>query len=241
MLHSLLNIALDRYRRQHDCPEAHIRAALIDMDGTLYDSMPLHVKAWSRLLTELNIPHNPDEIYLHEGMTGRATLQKLFAREGRPAPTDEELHEYYRRKTEYFSAYSTPPPMPGAAEMLKTLERKGIKRVLVTGSGQHSLIDRLAADFPGAFTKEMMVTSADVNRGKPDPEPYLIAMDKAGVEPHQAMVVENAPLGVESGHRAGCFTVGLTTGPIPEEILKQAGADIVYPSMEPFAHDLASL
>ena len=66
-------------------------------------------------------------------------------------------------------------------------------------------------------------------------------MQLAGVSPSQAIVIENAPLGIEAGDRAGAFTIGVTTGPIPVEEMERAGAAIVFPSMEAFADALPSL
>ena len=86
-----------------------------------------------------------------------------------------------------------------------------------------------------------MVTSRDVSRGKPDPEPYLLAMEKAGVLPSEAVVIENAPLGVKAGAASGAFTVAVTTGPIRESEMRAAGADMVFPSMEAFADALPGL
>lgn len=211
------------------------RAALIDMDGTLYDSMINHTAAWHRMMSELGIVVDRDRFYLFEGMTGRQTINKLFSEFlGREA-TDREVEELYHRKTMYFNELPAPVPMPGAAQFLSSLRSAGIARVLVTGSGQRSLIDRLNRDYPGIFAEDMMITSRDVVHGKPDPEPYLRAMERAGVTAAESIVVENAPLGVEAGAAAGAFTIGLTTGPIPAETLRQAGADIVLPSMNALA------
>ena len=88
---------------------------------------------------------------------------------------------------------------------------------------------------------EHRVTGHDVRRGKPSPEPYLKGALKAGVQPSQCIVIENAPLGVQAGHAAGCFTIGVTTGPIPEKDLYTAGADIVYPNMDALAQALPTL
>lgn len=233
--------AVSRYLNRNRLDSTDIRAALIDMDGTLYDSMPGHVAAWHRMITGLGIDSDPDEYYLYEGMTGAATINLIFNRAyGRDA-TPAETENLYHLKTVYFNSLPTAPQMPGAARMLRTLEQEGIRRVLVTGSGQASLIDRLNSDFPGAFAPADMITSRSVTRGKPHPEPYLKGLEIAGVKPTQAIVIENAPLGVESGHRAGAFTVGITTGPIPAGKLTQAGADIVFPSMEAFADSLTAL
>lgn len=125
--------------------------------------------------------------------------------------------------------------------MLATLRSAGIKRVLVTGSGQHSLLDRLNADYPGIFSEDLKVTALDVKRGKPDPEPYLMGLEKAGVKAENAIVIENAPLGVKAGNASGCFTVGITTGPIPEDVMTENGADIVYPTMTAFADALTDI
>ncbi len=66
-------------------------------------------------------------------------------------------------------------------------------------------------------------------------------MQLARVSPSQSIVVENAPLGVESGDRAGAFTVGVTTGPIPRSALEEAGAAVVFSSMPEFAEALPTL
>ncbi|MDE6127392.1 MAG: HAD-IA family hydrolase [Muribaculaceae bacterium] len=220
---------------------AGIKAALIDMDGTLLDSMPSHARAWHRMVSELGISCRLDEFFGYEGMTGAATIDLIFRRELGRGATDEEKRELYARKTGYFNELPRVPVMPGASRMLSVLMERGIRRVLVTGSGQKSTIGRLAEEFPGAFEEGMMVTSRDVSRGKPDPEPYLLAMRLAGVTPAESLVVENAPLGVRAGAAAGAFTVAVTTGPIPEQEMRDAGADMVFPSMEAFAAALPAL
>jgi HAD superfamily hydrolase (TIGR01509 family) len=231
--------AATRYRQVNKAPA--IRAALIDMDGTLYDSMVNHTAAWHRMVSDLGIDSNRDEYYLFEGMTGAATINLLFRRAfGRDA-TDEEVKNLYHLKTVYFNELPPVAQMPGAAKMLNVLSANNIQRVLVTGSGQASLIDRLNRDFPGAFRQGMMVTSHDVAIGKPHPEPYLKAMEIAGAKPAECIVVENAPLGVEAGARSGAFTIAVTTGPIPAEKMWHAGANIVFDSMQQLADNIALL
>ena len=77
-----------------------------------------------------------------------------------------------------------------------------------------------------------MVTAFDVEKGKPHPEPYLKGLEKAGVKPWEAIVVENAPMGVKAGVAAGIFTIAVNTGPIPEKDLWNAGANLLYPSVQ---------
>ena len=82
------------------------------------------------------------------------------------------------------------------------------------------------------FRKELMVTAFDVKYGKPNPEPYLMALKKGGLKADEAIVVENAPLGVEAGHNAGIFTIAVNTGPLDGQVLLDAGADLLLPSMQ---------
>jgi beta-phosphoglucomutase-like phosphatase (HAD superfamily) len=86
----------------------------------------------------------------------------------------------------------------------------------------------------GAYVDDSHITTAyDVRRGKPNPDPYLMGLKKAGnLRPNEAVVVENAPLGIRAGHAAHIFTVAVNTGPLPDEELLVAGADLIFPSMK---------
>ena len=79
--------------------------------------------------------------------------------------------------------------------------------------------------------KENIISAFDVTRGKPHPEPYLKALQRAGLEPSEALVVENAPLGVKSSSAARIFTIGVNTGPLDTNVLYKNGADLVLDSM----------
>ena len=122
--------------------------------------------------------------------------------------------------------------MPGALELLRKLKAQGLKILIVTGSGQRSLLDRLNHHFPDIFQRELMVTAFDVKRGKPDPEPYLMGMQKGELAPEECIVVENAPLGVRAAKAAGIFTIAVNTGPLPDNALLDEGADMLFPSMQ---------
>ena len=70
-------MAVSRYLKRHDLISFSPTAALIDMDGTLYDSMPRHADAWYRLMTEEGVPCEHDEFFMYEGRTGRDTIRLL--------------------------------------------------------------------------------------------------------------------------------------------------------------------
>ncbi len=233
--------AIAEYLRRRDLMSFAPSAALIDMDGTLYDSMPLHAQAWHRLMMEQGVDCTLDEFYMYEGRTGASTINLLFQRAfGRDA-SPEEVAELYHRKTVYFNELRKPVVMPGAQKMVAEFLSHDIVTVLVTGSGQHSLIDRLSEDYPGAFPEGRRVTSRDVSHGKPHPEPFFKGMELAGASPENSIAVDNAPMGVMAGAASGAFTIGVTTGPVPRQALVDAGADIVYDSMPEMAERLPLL
>lgn len=215
-----------------------IKAVLFDMDGVLYDSMPNHAKAWSTAVTEFGLSMSPHEAYLHEGRTGHGTINILAQRHWGRNATTEEMERIYAAKSALFNTCPEPQPMPGAAQLLQSIRSLGLTIVLVTGSAQHSLLTRLAHDFPGIFSAERMVTAFDVKHGKPHPEPYLMGLEKAAVSASEALVIENAPLGVEAAHAAGIYTIAVNTGPLSPKVLLDAGADIVLPREGGFAQAL---
>lgn len=236
-----LEKAINDYLRRNNFTQLSITTALIDMDGVLYDSMKNHTAAWARMMTELGVKCDRDEFYLYEGMTGKATINLLFQRAFGHGVTDEEASQLYAKKVKYFRELGTPVMMPNTDKVLEILRSNNIKRILVTGSGQSSLLNRLETDYPGMFAIEDRVTAKTVTHGKPHPEPYLKGMMLAHSNPQQSIVIENAPLGVEAAHKAGCFTIAITTGPIPEQELIKSGADLVFKDMEEFASSLPQL
>lgn len=226
------------------------RAILFDMDGVLFDSMPGHAYAWSHAMTQFGLHMEPWEAYMNEGRTGAGTINELALRYWGREATDAEKEEIYAAKAALFNAYPTAPAMPGALSLLTQIRDAGLTRLVVTGSGQKTLLGRLQRHYPGMFAPHLMVTAFDVKRGKPDPEPYLMGLQKAGLvlnadgaplPASQAVVVENAPLGVQAAHAAGIFTIAVNTGPLPDQVLWDAGADMVFPSMQALSDAWAGL
>lgn len=221
----------------------NIKAFLFDMDGTLYDSMPNHASAWYQMVCEHGIECTPEEFYLYEGATGQFTVDMLIRRKYGRGATAAEVKSFYDRKAEIFRAKPAPEVMAGVRDLIDAVTSLPSRpqTILVTGSAQGSLLDRLDSDFPGHFPAERRVTALNVSRGKPFPAPFLQGAALAEAQPAECVVIENAPLGVEAAHRAGCFTVAVATGPIPLETLKNAGADLVFASMPECASQLPQI
>lgn len=234
-----------------------LKAFLFDMDGVLYDSMRNHAEAWVRAMKQCNLTMTTEEVYMNEGRTGEGTIDIFTQREWGRAATQDEIEHIYKVKADIFNTLPPTVEMPGAKEVLDRVMELGLMHVLVTGSGQKSLLDKLNHSYPGIFTPELMVTAFDVKYGKPNPEPYIkglekvrnsLASSKYQKTPEQTedlesvrnrcMVVENAPLGIQAAKGAGIYTIAVNTGPLPDKVLWDAGADIVFPSMKALADAL---
>ena len=211
------------------------QAILFDMDGVLFDSMPLHAKCWVEACRKFGLNATEQDTYMNEGRTALSTID-IFTREqwGR-AVRPEEVDEIYAEKCRLFNSLPEAEKMPGAAQVLKQVKQAGLQIMVVTGSGQASLLSRLETNYPGYFAPERIVSSKDVRHGKPDPEPYLMGLKKLGLQPWEAIVVENAPLGVRAAVAAQIFTIAVNTGPLPESALLGEGANLIFPSMSAFA------
>ena len=209
-----------------------LRAVLFDMDGVLYNSMPYHAKAWHRAMAQFGYDLPEEEVYMHEGRTGASTINLVSMRQHGVEESEERIQEIYKVKSDIFNEYPPADPMPGALSLLRQLKEQGLMILIVTGSGQLSLLDKLNHHYPGIFRRELMVTAFDVKHGKPHPEPYLMGMQKGDLRPEECIVVENAPLGVRAAKAAGIFTIAVNTGPLPDSVLTNEGADALFPSMQ---------
>jgi len=223
---------IEKFLQENNYPAFCPKAVFFDMDGVLFDSMKYHASAWVKAMQQTGLPFTEYEAYMNEGRTGASTINGVFMNiHGRKA-TEEEKQSIYHLKSNFFESHGKTERMPFAIELLKKIKAQNLEIFVVTGSGQPSLIDSLEENFPKIFQKQKMVTAFDVKHGKPNPEPYLMALKKSGLKPWEIMVVENAPLGIESAKAAGLFTIGVNTGPLNSNVLSEYGADITFDGMK---------
>ncbi|MBQ3635083.1 MAG: HAD family phosphatase [Bacteroidales bacterium] len=197
-----------------------IKAVFFDMDGVLYDSMPAHEIAWCETFRRIGMAFSPTEAYENEGRTATGTINIVFERSiGRKA-TDKEVEDLYVIKTQLMRECGPAKPFPAMKRLLPELRRRGVSVFIVTGSRQPSLVDKLTAEF--GVDSAHLITGRDVKYGKPNPEPYLMALERSGERPEDCLVVENAPLGVESGKAAGLPVLAVNTGKLSDSYLSAA-------------------
>ena len=228
----MFRISIKNYLEKHGFEALRPKAVLFDMDGVLYNSMPNHAVAWRRSMAKFGINMSELDAYMTEGARGVDTIRAMVRQQQGHEITEQEAQLMYDEKTRQFHALPETPVMEGIPELMAQLHHDGLQIGVVTGSGQRPLINRLMKDFGQYLCEEHIVTAYDVKQGKPHPDPYLMGLQKMGqLQPWQALVVENAPLGVRAGAAARIFTIAVNTGPLPDESLLEAGASMLFSKM----------
>jgi HAD hydrolase, family IA, variant 3 len=201
------------------------KAALFDLDGVLIDSETLYTQFWKRVGERHHLP-SPTFAYDIKGTTLNDILTTHFPDPKVRADVDRLLHDF-----ENEIVY---PVFPGALEFVDALRAAGLKTVIVTSSDSKKMgfLFRQHPDFPTHF--DAIVTACDVTHSKPHPEPYLVGASKAGVKPSECLVFEDSYQGLESGRRAGCKVIGIsTTNPASEVRLRSDAEAPSLASLQP--------
>lgn len=240
-LKTMIQTSISNYLSATGHKELSIKAVMFDMDGVIFNSMPLHAKAWVKAFAECGVKFSEYQVYMNEGRTGASTIDEEFQKAFGRHSTPDEQREIYRIKSGFFRQMPAPELISNITDVVDYLAENNIARTIVTGSGESTTLDRVEALFGGKFSRELMVTALDVKLGKPHPEPYLMGLRKLGVAPNEAMVVENAPLGIQAGVAAGVFTVAVNTGILAKSDLGAAGAHLVFDNMLQLLDALPSL
>ena len=229
---------IKQYLKEHGFRHFSPKAVLFDMDGVLYDSMPLHAIAWQESMKKFGIHMTTADAYATEGARGIDTIRLFVKQQQGKDISLEEAQRMYDEKTRLFHAMLEAPIFDGVFSIMEKIQRSGMTVNVVTGSGQRPLIERLLHDFGHYLDENHITTAYDVKRGKPYPDPYLTGLRKAGnLQPNEGIVVENAPLGVRAGVSAGIFTVAINSGPLPDTSLLDEGANVLYNTMTQLVDD----
>lgn len=192
----------------------HFDAALFDLDGTLIDSTPAVLRSWTMLAAEYNI--DLDLLASGHGQPAAALIARMF-------PADRAAEALARISAIETAEVSDVVPIPGSAEFFASAPR----RAIVT-SGTRPIADsRLRA--AGLPRPEVVVTFDDVTRGKPHPEPFLVAAERLGVDPRSCVVFEDAPAGIAAARAAGCAVVAITGTHDAEEL---TDADVIVDRLD---------
>ena len=194
------------------------RAALLDLDGVLIDSMSAHAKAWKLMLSEIGIDEDELLFYLREGEKAEDTAALVLEKHHRISTPKERL-ALVERKRELYRMNAPRGLRPEARELVDELRKREIPCIIVTGSNRRNVDKTLSPDEQALF--HTIISADDYARGKPEPDPYLAAVDFSKVTRAECRVLENAPLGIRSAKAAGIPPIAITAT-LPASYLAEA-------------------
>lgn len=209
--------------------------AIFDHDGVLVDSLEMHQRAWVELGLRTGLPVTAAFIHETFGMANPSIFRKLLGESITPA----EIASYTDLKETCYRdlARGQIVLMAGVRDLLDRFTAAGL--TLAIGTSGVRANSQLTIDETGLEGRFAAISSAeDFTHGKPDPEVFLVAAKKVGIEPKHAVVFEDAVYGIQAAKTAGMYAVGVTTTSPAEDLFK-AGADEVVETLEGF--DFATL
>jgi beta-phosphoglucomutase len=205
-------------------------AVIWDVDGTLVDTAELHFQAWCILARELGQPFTRADFARTFGWRNPEIIPLLFGAHH----TTEEVDRLGTRKEDLYRAEAKHGValLPGVRSLLSAVASQGCRQAVGSSAPRKNLELILEITNTAAFFGAI-IAMEDTQRGKPDPQVFLLAADKLGVAPAQCVVIEDAPVGVQAAKAGGMKAIGVTfVGHHPAEKLQAAGADLVVPSLE---------
>lgn len=180
---------------------------IFDMDGVLVDSYAAHLKSWQLLAQEIGVAVTKDQFAETFGRTSRDIIEALF-----DVSESKTIRRYDARKEALYRDLirGQVPAMPGAKDLVRELYTAGF-RLAVGSSGPPENIALVSTEMGLDRYITVQVTGADVERGKPDPQVFLLASERMGILSQQCIVIEDAPSGIEAAHRAGMHCIALAS------------------------------
>jgi HAD superfamily hydrolase (TIGR01509 family) len=199
---------------------------LLDLDGTLIDSVYEHVMAWREALEDAEIRLPNWKIHRRIGMSGRLFLPTLLRELGRKTDKAEIRSIEKVRSSIFRKKIPEIRIQPGARELLQYFHRVGVRWALAT-SGERSQVDQLLKDFD-IPSQVPVITGDDVANAKPAPDSFVLAAQRLGVSPQDSIVIGDSPWDLLAAQRMKALGVGLLCGGYAESELERAGAYRVY-------------
>src|ERR1700724_900071 len=199
---------------------------LLDLDGTLFDSIYEHVVAWREALEDAEIRLPNWKIHRRIGMSGKLFLPALLRELGEKADKAKIQSIEKVRSVIFGKKIQEIRILPGAKELLAFFTKIGLRWALAT-SGERSQVDQLLRGLNIPSTVPV-ITGDDVKTAKPAPDSFVLAAQRLGVSAHESIVIGDSPWDLLAAQRMKALGVGLLCGGYSETELERAGAYRVY-------------
>ena len=182
-------------------------AVLWDLDGTLVDSEEYHWRSWKDTLDPAVINITRQDFLSSFGQRNDAILSRWLGERER-AEDIQRMGEAKELRYRELVRLEGLTPLPGAAEWVERLHRQGWQQAIAS-SAPRANVDAILDALGLRQWFQATVSAEDVTAGKPDPQVFLVAASRVGVEPHSCIVVEDAKAGIEAARRAGMKSIGV--------------------------------
>lgn len=198
----------------------NFQAVIFDMDGVITNTMPYHFDAWLETFRQAGVRINCYDIYKREGQDGLTSVKEI-AKEYKIRLKPDEAKRLLAQKEERFKRIVKIKFVKGSRPFVRHLKKQGFLLALVTGTSRHEMHRIMPQGLLDMF--DVIITGNDVTKGKPDPEPFVKVLQRLGVNASEAVVLENAPFGIEAAKKARLSCIALQTS-LPKKYLFQADA-----------------
>jgi HAD superfamily hydrolase (TIGR01509 family) len=202
--------------------------AILDIDGTLVDTNYQHVVAWYRAFRQHGHVVPMWVIHRHMGMGGDKLIESIC---GEEVERDQGDDIRGAEKPLYKAMIEEVEPLAGARDLMSDLKDRG-HTVVLASSAKADELDHYLDLLDARDLADDWTSSADVEETKPSPDIVHSALDKAGAEPEDAVMVGDTPWDIEAARDAGVATIAVMTGGFSEQELEDAGALRVFPTIE---------
>ncbi len=201
-------------------------AFLFDLDGTLVDTVYQHVLAWREALERAGIELAVWRIHRRIGMSGGLFANALLRETGHPVTAEEASRLQRLHQEAYTRQAKQIRPLPGAQDLLAFLWRAGVPWAIATSGRLETA--RFALEALGVGPDVPVITRDQVEHAKPDPDLFLAAAARLGVQITASVVVGDSVWDLLAARRARALGVGLLSGGYGQDELERAGAYRVY-------------
>lgn len=206
---------------------SNTKAVVWDLDGVIVNSGEAHNASWVDMAREFGLPYDPDKDF--RAIFGRHNTDIIGSLWGITDP-DQVQRMADTKETAFRREAIHLKPLPGVTNLVKSLKSAGWKQAI--GSSAPLANITVLLEVAGLAQYMNAISSGDdVKEGKPNPQVFLIAFQRLGVDPRFGVVIEDAPVGVQAAKRAGAACLAVTNTQT-REALEQAGADLVVDSLE---------
>ena len=217
-----------------------IKAVIFDIDGTLMDTNPLHIRAWEQAFQHGGYSVPAERIAVEIGKGGDHLVPSIL---GDPqSKADEEEQERIRKAhdDEYKKIADQAKPFPSAAQILAQLHQRGLKVALASSASEQE-VKRYLGDLDADKNVDVVVNKSDVESSKPAPDVFSVTLKKLGLKPDEAVAVGDTPYDISAARKLGLACVAVLSGGFSRDQLEAEGAVAIFASVAELMEHLDEL